>query len=127
MERLKEISPPFIRLSNPVDIFPSATVHGMEFAYREAMEAVLKDPNVDAIVSIMILTRELGMPALDFIPKLAKKYRRKAIYISFSGDQACNEEAKAFLEPRGVPTFPLIEDAFKALDVLVRARKSLKK
>ena len=77
MERLKEISPPFIRLSNPVDIFPSATVHGMEFAYREAMEAVLKDPNVDAIVSIMILTRELGMPALDFIPKLAKKYRRK--------------------------------------------------
>ena len=127
MERLKEISPPFIRLSNPVDIFPSATVHGMEFAYREAMEAVLKDPNVDAIVSIMILTRELGMPALDFIPKLAKKYRRKPIYISFSGDQACNEEAKAFLEPRGVPTFPLIEDAFKALDVLVRARKFLKK
>ena len=127
MERLKEISPPFIRLSNPVDIFPSATVHGMEFAYREAMEAVLKDPNVDALVSIMILTRELGMPALDFIPKLAKKYRRKPIYISFSGDQACNEEAKAFLEPRGVPTFPLIEDAFKALDVLVRARKFLKK
>ena len=127
MERLKEISPPFIRLSNPVDIFPSATVHGMEFAYREAMEAVLKDPNVDAIVSIMILTRELGMPALDFIPKLAKKYRKKPIYISFSGDQACNEEAKAFLEPRGVPTFPLIEDAFKALDVLVRARKFLKK
>ena len=28
---------------------------------------------------------------------------------------------------RGVPTFPLIEDAFKALDVLVQARESLKK
>ena len=125
MERLKEISPPFIRLSNPVDIFPSATVHGMEFAYREAMEAVLKDPNVDAVVSIMILTKELGMPSLDFIPELAKKHPNKPVYISFSGDHACNEEAKAFLEPRGVPTFPLIEDAFKALDVLVRARESL--
>ena len=44
MERLKEISPPFIRLSNPVDIFPSATVHGMEFAYREAMRLCLKTP-----------------------------------------------------------------------------------
>ena len=127
MDRLKEISPPFIRLSNPVDIFPSATVHGMEFAYREAMEAVLKDPNVDAVVSIMILTRELGMPSLDFIPELARKHPKKPVYISFSGDHGCNEEAKAFLEPRGVPTFPLIEDAFKALDVLVRARESLKK
>ena len=126
MDRLKEISPPFIRLSNPVDIFPSATVHGMEYAYREAMEAVFKDPNVDAVVSIMILTKELGMPSLDFIPELAAKYPKKPLYISFSGDHACNEEAKAFLEPRGVPTFPLIEDAFKAMDVLVRARKALK-
>ena len=126
MDRLKEISPPFIRLSNPVDIFPSATVHGMEYAYREAMEAVFKDPNVDAVVSIMILTKELGMPSLDFIPELAAKYPKKPVYISFSGDHACNEEAKAFLEPRGVPTFPLIEDAFKAMDVLVRARKALK-
>jgi len=65
------------------------------------------------------------MPSLDFIPELAKKHPNKPVYISFSGDHACNEEAKAFLEPRGVPTFPLIEDAFKALDVLVRARESL--
>ena len=126
MDRLTDISPPFIRLSNPVDIFPSATVHGMEYAYREAMEAVLKDPNVDAVVSIMILTRELGMPSLDFIPELARKHPTKPIYISFSGDADCNAEAKAFLEPRGVPTFPLIEDAFKALDILARARQSLK-
>lgn len=125
MDRLKEISPPFIRLDNPVDIFPSATVHGMEFAYREAMEAVMKDPKVDSVVAIMILTRELGMPSLDFIPELAAKYPKKPLYISFSGDHGCNEEAKAFLEPRGVPTFPLIEDAFKALDILVRARKAM--
>jgi len=90
------------------------------------MEAVFKDPNVDAVVSIMILTKELGMPSLDFIPELAAKYPKKPLYISFSGDHACNEEAKAFLEPRGVPTFPLIEDAFKALDILVRAGQALK-
>lgn len=127
MTTLREISPPFIRLSNPVDIFPAATVHGMEFAYREAMKAVLSDPNVDAVVSIMILTRELGVPSLEFIPELAKRYPKKPIYISFSGDHECNADAKAFLEPRGIPTFPLIEDAFKALDVLVRARRGLSK
>ena len=127
MDRLKEISPPFIRLSNPVDIFPKATVHGMEFAYREAMEAVLTDPNVDAVVSIMILTRELAScrHSISFL-KLAKKHL-KSPSISSSAATACNEEVKAFLEPRGVPTFPPIEDAFKALDVLAQARKSLKK
>lgn len=125
MKKLNEISPPFIRLDNPVDVFPSATVHGMEFAYREAMEAVIRDPNVDAVVAIMILTRELGMPSLEFIVDLARKYPKKPVYISFSGDHDCNAEAKAYLEPRGVPTFPLIEDPFKALDILIRARKAI--
>lgn len=125
LNRLKEISPPFITLRNPVDVFPSATVHGMEFAYREAMEAVLKDPNVDSVVAIMILTRELGVPDLSFIVDLARRYPEKPIYISFSGDATCNAEAKAFLEPQGVPTFPLIEDPFKALDILWRCRAAM--
>lgn len=125
--RLEEISPPFINISNPVDVFPSATVHGMEFAYREAMEAVIKDPNVDAVVAIMILAEELGVPSLQFIVDLAERYPEKPVYISFSGDYQCNQDAKAFLEPRGVPTFPLIEDPFKALDILVRCRMAMKR
>ena len=104
MARLEEISPPFIRLANPVDIFPSATVHGMEFAYREALAAVLADPKVDAAVTILILAEEIGLPALDFLVDLAERHPDKPLYVSFSGDKACNEEAKAFLEPRGVPT-----------------------
>ncbi len=35
------------------------------------------------------------------------------------------EAAKEFLEPRGVPTFPLIEDPFEILDILCRCRKAL--
>ena len=126
MKRLKDISPPFIRLNNPVDIFPSATVHGTEFAYKEAMEAVLNDPSIDSLVCIMILTPELGMPTLDFIPELVGKFKTKPIYVSFSGDASCNLEAKNFLEGKGIPTFPLIEDAFKVLDILARVRTSLK-
>ena len=125
LERLREISPPFITVRNPVDIFPSATVHGMEFAYREAMEAVLADRNVDAVVAILILTEETGIPPLDFIVELARRYPDKPVYISFSGDKACNEAAKDFLEPRGVPTFPMIDEPFRALDVLARCRAAL--
>ena len=126
-KRLEEISPPFINITNPVDVFPSATVHGMEFAWREAMLAVLKDPNVDALVSILILADELGPMKLDFIVDLARQFPEKPIYISFSGDENSNAQAKAFLEPQGVPTFPRIEDPFKVLDILVRARLAMKR
>jgi len=123
--RLEEISPPFINITNPVDVFPSATVHGMEFAWREAMLALLGDPNVDAVVSILILADELGPMKLDFIVGLARQFPEKPIYISFSGDEVSNAAAKAFLEPRGVPTFPRIEDPFKVLDILARARAAM--
>lgn len=125
MARLEEISPAFISLANPVDVFPSATVHGMEFAYREAIEAVIADRNVDAVVTILILAEELGIPNLDFLVEIAGRYPEKPVYVSFSGDHGANVAAKAYLEPRGIATFPLIEDPFKALDIVVRCRRAM--
>ena len=66
-KRLQEISPPYIRMRNPVDIWPSATAHGIEFGYREGMRAVLNDPNIDAVVPVLMLTEGTGAPPLDFI------------------------------------------------------------
>ena len=123
-QRLQEISPPFIRMRNPVDIWASATVHGVEFGYREGMEAVLKDPNVDAVVPILLLTTDTGVPPLDFIVELAQKYPEKPIYVTFSGEKEHMEAAKAFLEPRKVPTFPLIEEPFEVLSILARCREA---
>ena len=125
VRRLQEISPSYIRMRNPVDIWPAAAVKGVEFGYREAMEAVLKDPNIDAVVPILMLTREFGVPPFDFILELAKKYPEKPILVSFSGDKDCMEECKAFLEPRAVPTFPEIEQPFEVLSILVRCSKAL--
>lgn len=125
--RLQEISPPFIRMRNPVDIWPAASVVGALEAYREGLEAVLKDPNIDAAVPILMLTDETGVPPLDFLVDLAKKYREKPILVTFSGERKHREAAKAFLEPRGVPTFPLIEDPFKVLSILARCRRAMER
>jgi acyl-CoA synthetase (NDP forming) len=125
--RLQEISPPFIRMRNPVDIWASATVHGVEFAYREGIEAVLKDPNIDAVVPILMLTDDTGVPPYDFIVELAGRYPEKPIYVTFSGEKKHMEAAKAFLEPRGVPTFPLIEESFEVLNILAKCRAAMKR
>jgi len=122
-ERLQEISPPYIRMRNPVDIWPSASVHGVEFAYREGMEAVLKDPHIDAVVPILMITDETGVPDLQFIVDLSRKYLEKPIYVTFSAEKKHMEAAKAFLEPRGVPTFPMLEEPFEVLSILAQCRK----
>jgi len=122
---LQEISPPYIRMRNPVDIWPSAVVNGVEYAYREGMETVLKDPNIDAVVPILMLTDETGVPPLDFIVELARRYPQKPIYVSFSGEKKHMDAAKAFLEPQGVPTFPLVEEPFEILSILARCRRAM--
>ncbi len=66
LQRIQEISPPFIRMRNPVDIWAAASVNGVEFGYREGMEAVLKDPNIDAVVPVLMLTEDTGVPLLRF-------------------------------------------------------------
>jgi len=124
-QRLQDISPPFIRMRNPVDIWAAATVKGVEFGYREGMEAVLRDPNIDAVVPVLMLTKETGIPSYEFILELAKKYPEKPILVTFSADKGYMEECKAFLEPRGVPTFPEIEQPFEVLSILHRCTRAM--
>ena len=124
---LQSISPPIVRMRNPVDIWFSAGIHGVEFAYREGTEAALKDPNIDAVVPILLLTDETGVPPLDFLVDLAKKYPEKPIYVTFTGEKKHMDAGKAFLEPRGVPTYPLIEEPFEVLSLLARCRRFMER
>ena len=66
-----------------------------------------------------------GAPPLDFVVDLARKYPEKPIYVTFSGDKKYMDEGKAFLEPRGVPTFPMIEEPFEVLSILNQCRRAL--
>ena len=124
-QRLQEISPDIIRMRNPVDIWPCATVHGVEYAYREGAEAIIKDPNIDSVVLVLMLTDETGVPPLNFIPELSREFPDKPLYVTFSAEQKHIEAAKEYLESEGVPTFPLIEQPFEVLSILARCRKSM--
>jgi acyl-CoA synthetase (NDP forming) len=125
LHRLKEISLPFIRMRNPVDIWAAAAVKGIEFGYREGMETVLKDPAIDAVVSVLMLTKDTGIPSFDFIIELARKYSEKPLLVTFSGEREYMEDCKEFIEPASVPTFPEIEQPFEVLSILARCRRAM--
>jgi acyl-CoA synthetase (NDP forming) len=126
-QRLQEISPLFILMRNPVDIWPATSINGIEFAYREGMEAVLRDPHIDAVVPVLMLTDDTGVPPLDFVVELARRYPQKPIYVTFSGDKHHMEASKTFLEPRGIPTFSLIEEPFEVLSILAQCREAMER
>jgi acetate---CoA ligase (ADP-forming) len=125
LRRLEEISPPFIRMRNPVDIWAAASVRGVEYGYREGMEAVLKDPNIDAVVTVLMLTEDTGVPSFDFLVEMAGKYPEKPVLVTFSGDKRFEDECKAFIEPLGVPSFPEIEQPFEVLSILSRCAAAM--
>jgi acetyltransferase len=125
VERLREISPAYLPMRNPVDIWGAASTRGVVFAYGEGMDAVLKDAAIDAVVSVLMLARESAPKSYDFVLELVKKHPGKPVLISFSGDKDCAEECSAYLEPRGVATFPEIEQPFEALSLLVECRRAM--
>ncbi|MFC1937496.1 CoA-binding protein, partial [Chloroflexota bacterium] len=126
-QRLQDISPPYIRMRNPVDIWASALVHGIEYSHREALEAVMNDANIDAVVAVLMMADEYEIHSLDFLVELAKGYPEKPLYVAFSGMKQRMETAKAYLEPRGVPTFLLIEEPFEVLSMLNQCRRAMER
>lgn len=121
LRRIQQITPAFIRIRNPVDIWAAAISVGIEAAYGEAIDAVLADPNVDAVIPVLMLTRETGIPpSYDFVVNLARRYPDKPVLVSFTGDKECMDECRGFLEPRGIPTFMQVEEPFHALSILSR-------
>ena len=85
----------------------------------------MDDPNIDAVVVVLVVVDELGRPSLDFLVEMAHKYSEKPLYVSFSGIKERMDEAKAYLEPQGVPTYPFIEQPFEVLSILNRTRESM--
>ena len=51
---MAELSPDWMPLANPLDIWPAVMVHGTHKAYSVALKAVLNDPNVDGVICIAI-------------------------------------------------------------------------
>ena len=54
IKRVGKLSPDWMPLGNPLDIWPALMLQGAKTAYSVALRAVLSDPNVDGVISIAI-------------------------------------------------------------------------
>src|SRR4030042_2302256 len=70
-------------------------------------------------------TRKFLQDISQSIIDLTAEFPEKPIYVTFTGEKKHMDAGKAFLEPKGVPTFPLIEEPFEVLSFLARCRNVL--
>lgn len=136
LAKLDAVLPSTWSKGNPVDIIGDADAK----RYEAALEIVLKDPAVHALLVMNCPTAlASGNDAVDAVIKVAGKYAaggsaRKVILASWLGDRVSHEAQRKF-EAAGVPAYTSPDDAvrgftylashYKAQDALMRTPPAL--
>ncbi len=115
LERMREKLPPHASLQNPVDLIGDA----QSDRYQAALEAILDDPNVDAI--IVLLTPQAMTDIENIAHEIVKasQQKRKPILACFMGLVDISAGVN-ILKEHGVPCYSFPEDAVRALSAMVR-------
>ncbi|HEX8693348.1 MAG TPA: acetate--CoA ligase family protein [Longimicrobium sp.] len=106
-------------LSNPVDMIASATPQ----SYRVAVEAVLADPNVDAVIATFV--PPLGIRQEDVaeaIVQVAAGQKEKPVLAVLMGREGL-PQGLAELNAAGIPGYRFPESAVRALGAMYRYRR----
>jgi len=108
---LRSKLPPAASLNNPVDILGDAPPE----RYEVAMEAVMRDENVDLIIVIGIMQSPAFKPVevLANMKRLLSKYRKPMIFVAPGGEYTVSNLKKIESEAK-IPTFKSPEEAAKA-------------
>ncbi|MFH1255753.1 MAG: CoA-binding protein [Candidatus Diapherotrites archaeon] len=111
---IRKVVPPYVILRNPMDLTGDANNE----RYQVAVEAALKDKNVDMVIAIVLYqVPSLDSDVVETIRALNEKSSKPMIVISVGG--AYSEVHKRALEREGVVNFSYPDDAVKALKALV--------
>jgi acetyltransferase len=120
LKKLNEVLPAAWSHGNPVDVLGDAGAK----RYKEATEAVLKDPNVDG--ALVVLTPQAMTKADEIaseIVTLNKKYG-KTILASWMGEKDV-EEGREILEEGGIPVYRIPENAVNTFMAMYKYTKNI--
>lgn len=72
-EKLKEVFPPWMPPSNPIDLFPAVAHSGRAKAFTSALTAAIADPGVDAVVIHFVAGLQESVPDLSELKSTANR------------------------------------------------------
>ncbi len=117
VETLRKILPPMANVYNPVDVIGDADAQ----RYAGALEALLADPAVDAI--LVILTPQMMTQVEATARILVERKGKKPTVASFMGGEGVKKGVEILKEGE-IPHYPFPEDGVEALSLMALYRDS---
>jgi acyl-CoA synthetase (NDP forming) len=115
VEALREITPAWHRIRNPIDLWPAIERHWIETAYGIAIEAALRDEGVDALVMGLFAMPRFETYTPDFDLLWASG---KPVLFCVEGNEELVRKATARIEGQGFPVYPQVNRAIFVLSRL---------
>jgi acetyltransferase len=115
LDQLREKLPPHASFLNPIDLIGDA----QHDRYEAALDAVLGDPNVDAVVVLLTPQAMTDIENIANVIVQKSKQRVKPILACFMGLVDISAGVN-ILKENGVPCYSFPEDAVRALAAMVR-------
>ncbi len=124
---VSELSPPWMPLGNPLDIWPAVMKHGMQKVYPPALKALLDDPAVDAVLCINVALNLPDYAFLDVSEALNQAVSGdKPVVVWLYGENSQGIGEKIEKEGKIIP-FQTLEGAAWALSALRERQAYLEK
>ncbi len=124
-----DLSPSWMPLGNPLDIWPAVMKHGMQVVYVQALKAVLADPGVDGVlcISVALDTQEFGfLDVSECLTQTASMDGQKPVVVWLYGPER-DEMAARFEKGKRIMICETIETAAWSLSILRERQQFLEK
>ncbi len=119
LARARAVYPPWAPARNPVDMWAAIERSGVERAYTVLAEAVLAEPEFDALLLVFTLIPEADFDAAALVARLRAEHPAKPIAAVFMGGEAARLQAWSLAFRRaGVPVYPSPRRALRVLAAL---------
>jgi acetyltransferase len=115
-----KLSPDWMPLGNPLDIWPAVMVHGAHKVYSLALKAVVNDPNVDGVICIGIapLPEYSFLDVSESLNSVMEEFPPNKPIIAWTYGPTTTEVGKRFESKKRIMAYPTLETATWAMSLL---------
>ena len=120
IHKMAELSPDWMPLANPLDIWPAVMKHGTGKVYSVALKAVLNDPNVDGVICIamaFMIPEFCFLDASDPLNRVMEELPAKPVVAWLYGPNQ-REISKRFESKKRIMIYPTLDIAAWSLSLL---------
>ena len=120
ISQVAKLSPSWMPLANPLDIWPAVMLHGARKAYTLALMAVMQDPAVDAVICIAIapLPQFSFLDVSESLNEVLEAFPATKPVIVWTYGPNPQEIDKRFESHKRIMTYPTLELSTWALSLL---------